>query len=52
MKLKINKWEFDVTDQDWILDNGNCYQCMTLKHSVYEQSIRESRMQVTKMSKT
>lgn len=51
MKLKINKWEFDVTDQDWILDNGACYQCMTLKHSVYEQSIRESRMQVTKMSK-
>lgn len=34
MKLKINKWEFEVTDKDWILDNGVCYQCVTLTHSV------------------
>lgn len=51
MKLKINKYEFDVTDKDWILDNGACYQCITLKHRVYEQSVRESREYPTKMSK-
>lgn len=49
MKLKINKWEFDVTDQDWILDNGNCYQCMTLKHHTWDWLHPEA---VTIMSKT
>lgn len=49
MKLKINKWEFDVTDQDWILDNGNCYQCMTLKHHTWNWLHPEV---VTIMSKT
>ena len=33
MKLKINRFVFDnITDKDWILDNGCCYQCPTLKH--------------------
>lgn len=32
MKLKINRYEFDVTNKDIILDNGDIYQCMTLKH--------------------
>ena len=32
MKLKINRYNFDVTNEDWILDNGTCYQCMTLTH--------------------
>lgn len=32
MKLKINKYEFEVSNNDWILDNGSCYQCMTLTH--------------------
>ena len=51
MRLKINKYEFEVTDRDWILDNGATYQCITLKHTVYEQSIRESVYYPTKMSK-
>lgn len=51
MRLKINKYEFEVTNKDWILDNGACYQCITLKHRVYEQSVRESREYPTKMSK-
>lgn len=32
MELKINRYNFDVTNEDWILDNGSCYQCMTLTH--------------------
>ena len=32
MILKINRYTFNVTNKDWILDNGACYQCMTLKH--------------------
>ena len=33
MDLKINKYEFkNITNTDWILDNGSCYQCMTLTH--------------------
>lgn len=32
MELKINRYNFDVTNEDWILDNGACYQCMTLTH--------------------
>lgn len=32
MKLKINRYEFEVTNKDIILDNGSCYQCLTLKH--------------------
>ena len=51
MELKINKYTFNVTNKDWILDNGSCYQCMTLKHSVYEQNIRCSRDHVTIMGK-
>lgn len=34
MKLKINRWEFVVDNEDWILDNGAIYQCMTLTHSI------------------
>ena len=33
MELKIGRYTFtDVTNKDWILDNGACYQCVTLKH--------------------
>ena len=32
MKLKINRYEFEVTNKDIILDNGACYQCLTLTH--------------------
>ena len=32
MKLKINRWEFDVTNKDLVLDNGSIIQCITLKH--------------------
>lgn len=32
MKLKINRWTFDVTDNDWVMDNGAVIQCLTLKH--------------------
>ena len=40
MKLKINRYEFDVTNRDWILDNGSCYQCMTLTHRVLEYKVK------------
>lgn len=49
MKLKINKYEFEVTDKDWILDNGSCYQCMALKHHTWNWLHPEV---VTIMSKT
>lgn len=39
MKLKINRYEFDVTNKDWILDNGACYQCMTLTHRMLEYKV-------------
>ena len=32
MKLKVNRWEFDVTNKDLVLDNGAIIQCITLKH--------------------
>jgi len=32
MILKINRYTFNVTNKDWILDNGACYLCMTLRH--------------------
>ena len=33
MDLKINRDFFKgITNKDWILDNGACYQCVTLKH--------------------
>ena len=40
MKLKINRYEFDVTNKDWILDNGSCYQCMTLTHVALEYRVK------------
>ena len=52
MELKINKYMFNVTNRDWVLDNGSCYQCMTLKHSAYDYSVRCRRDYVTIMSKT
>ena len=51
MELKINKYTFNVKNSDWILDNGACYQCMTLKHSAYDYSIRCRKDYVTIMSK-
>lgn len=33
MKIKINRYEFDATNKDYIMDNGRCYQCLTLKHT-------------------
>lgn len=35
MKLKINRYEFEVTNKDYIMDNGAVYQCVTLKHLGY-----------------
>lgn len=32
MKIKINRYEFDVTNKDIVMDNGVIYQCVTLKH--------------------
>lgn len=32
MKMKIGRYEFDVTNKDIIMDNGSIYQCVTLKH--------------------
>lgn len=33
MDLKINRYNFkNITNKDWILDNGALYQCMTLTH--------------------
>ena len=33
MMLKIGRYIFkNITNEDWILDNDACYQCMTLKH--------------------
>ena len=51
MKLKINRYEFDVSNKDWILDNGVCYQCMTLTHRVYETKYHIGRNIATEMSK-
>lgn len=34
MKIKINRYEFDVTNKDIVMDNGAIYQCVTLKHDV------------------
>ena len=51
MELKVNKYIFNVTNRDWILDNGACYQCMTLKHSAWDQSVRCRRDYITIMSK-
>lgn len=33
MKMKINRYEFDVTNKDIVMDNGAIYQCLTLKHA-------------------
>lgn len=51
MKLKINKWEFDVTNKDWILDNGSVYQCMTLYHHSPSASMSSCYKATTIMSK-
>lgn len=33
MTLKIGRYTFEnITNKDWILDNGACYQCITLTH--------------------
>ncbi len=52
MRLKINRYEFDVSNKDWILDNGFCYQCMTLTHYDRNASWISSHKQcATQMSK-
>lgn len=51
MLLKIGRNEYNVSNRDWILDNGACYQCMTLKYSVYDPRLYENRSQVQVMSK-
>lgn len=51
-RLKINKYEFDVTEKDLILDNGSCYQCITLTHNVYDPKLYMSKKVPTYMSKT
>lgn len=51
MKLKINRWEFDVTNEDWVLDNGAIYQCLTLKHWAYNSGLRIYQQVTTVMSK-
>ena len=33
MKMKINRYEFEVTNKDIVMDNRACYQCLTLKHA-------------------
>ena len=48
MKLKINKYEFDVTNKDIVMDNGALYQCITLKH---DSGLRFGGMISTIMSK-
>lgn len=51
MKIKINKWEFDVTNNDLILDNGSIYQCITLMHHSPSASMSSCYSTITKMSK-
>lgn len=51
MKLKINKWEFDITQDDWILDNGSIYQCPTLRHHSPSASMSNCYSAATVMSK-
>lgn len=52
MKLKINRYTFDnITDKDWILDNGCCYQCMTLLHTELDTSYKIPHRYATIMSK-
>lgn len=51
MKLKINRYEFNVTNKDWILDNGACYQCMTLTHPEWSCRNILLRDTPTKMSR-
>ena len=38
MKMKINRYEFDVTNKDIIMDNGAIYQCVTLTHDSHPYS--------------
>ena len=53
MKLKINRYEFNnITDKDWILDNGACYQCIILTHPEWSCRNILLRDAPTKMSKT
>lgn len=51
MKIKINKWEFDVTNKDLILDNGSIYQCITLYHHSPSASMHSCYRATTTMSK-
>lgn len=51
MELKINKYIFNITNKDWVLDNGACYQCLTLTHAVYEPRLYQVKHVPTLMSK-
>lgn len=51
MKLKINRWEFNVTNNDWVLDNGSIYQCLTLRHHSPTASMSSCYNTATIMSK-
>lgn len=52
MELKINKYIFsNITNKDWVLDNGSIYQAMTLRHRVYDTRYYLAKDVETIMSK-
>ena len=51
MELKIGKNTYNITNKDWILDNGSIYQCMTLTYKVYDSKVHSSKNQIQVMSK-
>ena len=51
MLIKINRYTFNVTNKDWVLDNGSCYQCMTLRHNTTWRN-NLCKPEVTIMSKS
>lgn len=53
MDLKINRYMCEnITNKDWVLDNGSCYQVYTRTHTVYETHYRIPKECKIQMSKT
>ena len=52
MNLKINRNVCEnITNKDWVLDNGSCYQVYTRTHTVYETRYGIPKQQLIQMSK-
>lgn len=53
MNLKINRYMCEnITNKDWVLDNGSCYIVYTRTHTIYESSYGIPRECKIIMSKT